>query len=73
LQYLSVSDVADFLEVSDRRVRFLLSQGRIDGFKDDAGNWRVTCPVNIKPGKRGPDFKTYASRKLQPRQLKVLK
>lgn len=73
MQFLSVPDVANFLEVSDRRVRTLLSQGRIAGFKDDSGIWRITCPLNIKPGKRGPDFRTYASRKLQPRQLKVVK
>lgn len=73
MQFLSVSDVADFLKVTDRRVRVLLSQGRINGFKDDSGIWRITCPFSVKPGKRGPDFKTYASRKLQPRQLKTFK
>jgi hypothetical protein len=73
VQFLSVSDVADFLEVSERRVRTLLAQGRISGFKDDSGIWRVTCPLNVKPGKRGPDLRRYAIRKLQPRQLKVVK
>ncbi|MGZ0018399.1 hypothetical protein [Nitrosomonas sp. wSCUT-2] len=72
-QTLAISDVADFLEVSERRVRALLAQGRIDGFKDDSNIWRITCPLNIKPGKRGPDLRGYAVRKLQPRQLKVIK
>jgi len=40
-QFLSISDVADFLEVSERRVRTLLSQGRIAGFKDDSNIWRI--------------------------------
>ena len=71
-QFLSISDVADFLEVSERRVRTLLAQGRIAGFKDDSNIWRITCPLNIKPGKRGPDLRGYAVRKLQPRQLKVV-
>jgi len=71
-QFLSISDVADFLEVSERRVRTLLSQGRIAGFKDDSNIWRITRPLDIKPGKRGPDLRGYAVRKLQPRQLKVV-
>jgi hypothetical protein len=73
VQFLSVSDVSDFLGCSDRRVRALLAQGRIAGFKDESGIWRISCPFSVKPGKRGPDFRAYASRKLQPRQLKVLK
>lgn len=73
MQFLSVSDVADFLEVSERRVRTLLSQGRISGFKDDKDIWRITCPLNIKPGKHGPDLRGYSVRKLQPRQIKVIK
>jgi len=39
--FLSVAEVADFLQVSQRRVRVLLSQGRIDGFKDDSDIWYV--------------------------------
>ena len=40
MQFLSISDVADFLEISERRVRVLLAQGRIEGFKDDSNIWR---------------------------------
>ena len=69
--FLSVSQVANFLNVSDRRVRTLLVQGRIDGFKDEFNTWHVKMPLNIKPGKRGPDLRGFASRRLQPRQLKV--
>jgi len=72
-QHLSISDVADFLGVSERRVRTLLLQGRIAGFKDDSNIWRITRPLDIKPGTRGPDLHGYASRKLQPRQLAVFK
>lgn len=71
-QFLTIPDVADFLEVSERRVRALLAQGRIAGFKDDSNIWRIACPLNIKPGKRGPDLRGYAVRKLQPRQLQVV-
>ena len=73
MQFLSISDVADFLEISERRVRVLLAQGRIEGFKDDSNIWRVNCPLNIKPGTRGPDLRGYASRKLQPHKLKMVK
>jgi len=66
--FYTVSEVAKFLEVTDRRVRTLLSQGRISGFKDESDIWRVHAPLNIKPGKRGPDFRAYASRKLLPKR-----
>lgn len=69
---LTVSEVAAFLEVTERRVRLLLSQGRITGYKDPGNIWRITCPLNIQPGKRGPDFRNYASRKLQPAGLRVV-
>ncbi|SEG15721.1 DNA-binding protein [Nitrosomonas ureae] len=71
-QFLSISDVADFLEVSERRVRTLLFQGRIAGFKDDSNTWRITRPLDIRPGTRGPDLHGYASRKLKPRQIAVI-
>lgn len=72
MQFLTVSQVADFLEVSCRRVQVLLTQGRIPGFKSAGGVWRVNAPFTIKPGKRGPDLRGYAVRKLQPRPLKVV-
>lgn len=62
LPTITVSEVAGFLKVTERRVRLLLSQGRIDGYKDGFNVWRVTCPVQIRPGKRGPDFRNYISK-----------
>lgn len=73
VEALSVSEVAGFLEISERRVRTLLSQGRIAGFKDDKDIWHVSHPLQVTPGKRGPDLRGYAARKLQPRQIKVVK
>lgn len=64
-QFLNISDVADFLQVSERRVRTLLAQGRIAGFKDDSNTWRITFPLDIKPSKRGPDLQGYPARKLK--------
>jgi len=69
---LSVSEVAAFLQISERRVRLLLSQGRIDGQKDGVNIWRIACPLNIRPGKRGPDLRNFASRKLQPKGLRLV-
>jgi excisionase family DNA binding protein len=61
---LTVAKVANFLNVSDRRVRTLLSQGRIQGYKDDKGAWRVFWPLMVRPGRRGPDLKCYPVRKI---------
>jgi len=72
-QFLSISDVADFLEVSHRRVRALLVQGRISGFKGAGGIWYINAPLSIKPGTRGPDLHGYPARKLQPRNLKLVR
>jgi len=60
---VEVKDVAAFLGISDRRVRALLEQGRIMGFKDKTV-WKVCLPLNITPGKRGPDLSGYPSRRL---------
>jgi len=59
----TVSEVAEHLQVTERRVRLLLSQGRINGYKDGFNVWRVTAPFTIRRGKRGPDFHNYVSRK----------
>lgn len=72
-QSLGVPEVAEFLGMSQRRVRVLLSEGRIDGFKDERDNWRIKSPLGIKPSKRGPDLRAYPARKLQPRKLKLVK
>lgn len=63
MSLFTVSAVAKYLQVTERRVRLLLSQGRIDGYKDGFNVWRVTQPFRIRPGKRGPDFHNYVSRK----------
>ena len=72
-EFLTVSEVAEFLETSERRVRTLLSEGRIEGFKDASDTWRIKSPLSIKPGTRGPDLHGYPARKLQPRKLKIVK
>lgn len=72
-EFLTVSEVAEFLETSERRVRTLLSEGRIEGFKDSRDIWRIKSPLSIKPGTRGPDLHGYPARKLQPRKLKIVK
>ena len=66
--YLTVSEAAKFLEVSERRVRYLLAQGRIDGFKDERDIWHINLPLDIKPGKRGPELRGFATRQLPPKR-----
>lgn len=56
MEYLTVAEVARFLEVSPRRVRFLLTQGRIHGFKDSRNIWRISVPFRITRNLRGPQL-----------------
>ena len=55
---------AQFLGVSARRVRALLAQKRIFGFKDDRSIWMVDWPLQVLPGKRGPDLKHFPVRRV---------
>lgn len=58
---ISVHQVAGMLGCSDRRVRYLLAQRRIGGFKD-ASTWKVIWPLDIRPGSRGPDLRKMPTR-----------
>lgn len=44
MTYFTVQEVADFLEISPQRVRVLLAQRRLDGFKDSRNIWRIPGP-----------------------------
>ncbi|MFH1495429.1 MAG: helix-turn-helix domain-containing protein [Pseudomonadota bacterium] len=54
--YLTVDRAAKLLGISTRRVRTLLAQRRLAGFKDNNQVWRLFS-LSIKPGKRGPKMK----------------
>ena len=55
----TVSQVAKSLCVSAQRVRQLLAAGRIPGTKNpDTGAWQIPYPFSIRPGERGPRFRT---------------
>ncbi|WP_374566476.1 phage/plasmid replication protein [Nitrosomonas sp.] len=49
---LTVPEVSEYLNISQSRVRRLLSVRRIPGFKDSSGVWFVRIPFTIKPGIR---------------------
>jgi hypothetical protein len=68
---VSVDRVADFLGCSTRRVRALLQQGRISGYKDN-GAWVVNWPIQVTPGRRGPDLRRYAIRKVVKPSLRLV-
>ena len=59
---VKVSAVAKRLGISPRRVRHLLTSGRMAGVKSPTGRWSVIWPLQITPGKRGPEMKSYPSR-----------
>lgn len=52
--YVPVSFVANDWKVSARRVRFLLSEGRLDGRRNESGYWEVAYPYRVTEGTRGP-------------------
>ena len=52
---LGVSRVAEYLQVSVQRVRRLLAQGRLRGWKDpQSGEWKIPYPFTLVHGRRGP-------------------
>lgn len=60
--YVTPSQVAKRLSISERRVRQLLSTGRMSGIKHGNGRWLVDWPLRITSGKRGPDMVAYPTR-----------
>lgn len=59
---VNVAKIAKTLGCSDRRVRALLAQGRIKGYRQGNGRWWVYWPLDIRPGTRGPDLRQMATR-----------
>lgn len=53
MDFLTVAEVARFLEISPRRVRVLLFQGRISGHKDERDIWRISVPFRMTRSLRG--------------------
>jgi hypothetical protein len=62
MDYVTVPQVAKALKISERRVRKLLTDKRMKGFKRKDGTWLISIPLQIKPGNRGPELKSYPSR-----------
>lgn len=59
VRFLTVSEVAEYLKISERRVRDLLHRGCIPGFKDKGGSWCIRAPFTIKPGIRDRDLNSF--------------
>lgn len=63
---VTVEHAAKFLQCSTRRVRFLLANSRLYGYKDEmkpTRPWKVLWPLTfMKAGKRGPDIKRLPQR-----------
>ena len=49
ISYFTVQDVANFHGITPQRVRRLLSEGRIKGFKDSRDIWCIPYPFDIRP------------------------
>lgn len=62
INYVTVAQVAKRLNISTRRVRQLLIQGRMLGLKQGNGRWLVEWPLHVSAGKRGPDMNNYPTR-----------
>jgi len=51
MTYFSVQEVAGFLQISPRRVRVLLAQRRLLGFKDSRNIWLIPGPFDVRRGR----------------------
>ncbi|KXK44079.1 hypothetical protein [Nitrosomonas europaea] len=51
ISYFTVQDVANFHGITPQRVRRLLSEGRIKGFKDSHNIWCITS-LDIRPPRK---------------------
>ena len=58
----TVTQVAKRLGISQRRVRYLLTTGRMAGTRSNTGRWLVYWPLQVSAGKRGPDMTSYPAR-----------
>ena len=67
--YLPVSLVAKEWSVTPRRVRALLCSGRLDGRQGENGYWEVAYPYTMTEGRRGPQMRKYAPRKVELRAV----
>lgn len=66
---LPVSMVAKEWAVSPRRVRALLLSGRLEGRQQENGYWEVCYPYTITEGRRGPQMKRRAPKKVELRAV----
>ena len=57
VNFVPVSFVAKDWQVTPRRIRALLSAGRLDGRLQDNGYWEVRYPYLFAFGTRGPSLK----------------
>lgn len=55
--FVPVSSVARDWGISSRRVRMMLTEGRLDGRQLENGYWEVSYPYNYVFGTRGPAIK----------------
>ncbi|BBJ22612.1 hypothetical protein [Candidatus Nitrotoga sp. AM1P] len=55
--FVPVSSVARDWGISPRRVRMMLTEGRLDGRQLENGYWEVSYPYNYIFGTRGPAIK----------------
>jgi len=62
IMQVTPAQVAKRLSISERRVRQLLTNGRMSGQKLENGRWLVNWPLQITSGKRGPDMNNYPTR-----------
>lgn len=57
--FVPVSMAAKDWKVSPRRIRFLLSQGRMEGRRQANGYWEVAFPYRLSFGVSGPPLRRF--------------
>lgn len=62
---MTIQKAAARLGISEQRVRKLAAQGRIRGAVRHGKSWTIPNPIELKPGRRGPDGIAGAKRSLR--------
>ena len=52
---VTIQEAASRLGISEQRVRKLAAQGRLRGAVRRGKSWTIPDPIELKPGRRGPD------------------
>lgn len=68
ISFVPVSMAARDWQVTPRRIRFLLADGRLQGRRLENGYWEVSYPYQFTFGSRGACLKRFRQQERRPAQ-----